>query len=98
MPQIEIFSEQELSQAWRFNVQVLGDGGDLHRCTVTLAWADYNFWSHDGSDAPATVAEAVIEFLLTKLAPDQLPEKFDASLARRRFGDADDVIPQLIRR
>jgi hypothetical protein len=98
MAPIEIISEQELGNAWRFVVQALGEDGNLHRRTVTLAWADYNFWSHDGSDAPAVVAEAVIEFLLTKMPPEQLPEKFDASLARRRFGDADDVIPQMIGR
>lgn len=98
MPQIEIISEQELSNAWRFEVQVLGDGGELHRRTLTLAWADYNLWSHDGSDAPAKVAEAALEFLLMKMPAEQLPPKLDASLARRRFADADEVIPQLIGR
>jgi hypothetical protein len=98
MPQVEIISEQELGNAWRFAVQILGDGGDLHRRTMTLAWADYNLWSNDGADAPAKVAEAVLVFLLGKLLPDQLPEKFDASIARRRFADADEDIPRLIGR
>ena len=98
MPQIEITSELELTNAWRFESQVLGDGGELLRLTMTLSWADYNLWSQDGSDSPAKVAEAVLEFLLARLSLQQIPGKFDASLARRRFADADDKIPHLIER
>ena len=98
MPQIEILSEHELGRAWRFEVQVLDDGGALHRHIITLAWADYNLWSQDGSDSPAKVAEAVVEFLISKASPVELPAKFDASLARRRHEDADTAIPRLIER
>jgi hypothetical protein len=41
---------------------------------------------------------AVVEFLLSRLGLADLPAKVDASVARRRFPDADAEIPRLIRR
>src|SRR5438034_806703 len=98
MPQIEIISEEELANAWRFVFQVLDDRGSIRKHTLILAWADYNLWSTDGADAPAKVAEAVLTFLLSKLDANELPTKFDASLARRQFGQADELIPKFIER
>jgi hypothetical protein len=98
MPQIEIISEQERPGHWRFEVQALDDAGTLRRHTVTLSWADYNLWSTDGGDEPSRVADAVMNFMLSRLGADAIPAKFDASLARRRFADADQVIPTLIGR
>ena len=96
MAQIEILSEQEQPGCWRFEVQVLDAGGSLHRINVSLSWADYNLWSQDGADQPARVVDAAINFLLSRTAAGDLPVKFDASLARRRFADADRMIPTLI--
>ncbi len=99
MAQIEILSEQEQPGRWRFAVQVLDEAGTLRQHQVTLAWSDYNRWSADGADDPNTVVDAAINFLLTQITPGDLPPRFDASLARRRFGDkADQVIPTLIGR
>jgi len=94
--QIEILSEQEQPGCWRFDVQVLDSAGALRRHAVSLSWADYNLWSQDGADEPARVVDAAINFLLSRTPADDLPAKFDASLARRRFADADRVIPTLI--
>jgi hypothetical protein len=94
--QIEIISEHEHPGYWRFEVQVLDDAGTLRRHTLTLSWADYNLWSQDGSDEPSRVADAVMNFLLAREGPATLPIKLDASFARRRFSDADRVIPTLI--
>ena len=98
MPQIEIISEQERPGHWRFEFQVLDDAGTLEQHVMTLAWADYNLWSSDGADEPSRVADAVMNFLLARERAAALPAKFDASLARRKHRDADQVIPTLIGR
>lgn len=96
--QIEILSEGHTKAGWMYDVQVLDDQGDLRRHRVTLSWADYNLWSADGSDEPAKVVEAVVLFLLSRSGAHELAEKFDASIARRKFAAADQQIPKLIRR
>lgn len=98
MAQVEIISEQELPGAWRFEAQVLDDQGRLSTHRITLSWADYNLWSADGADEPGTVVEAAVLFMLSRTPAHDLAEKFDASIARRRFADADEVIPRMIRR
>lgn len=98
MPQVEIMSENEVKGGWEFIAQVLTDDGDLHRHRVSLSWADYNLWSADGGDQPEKVIEAVIGFLLSQTPAESLAERFDASIVRRRFADADEQIPKLIRR
>lgn len=97
MAQVEILSETERDGGWTFAVQVLDESGRLHPMQITLSWADYNLWSADGSDAPASVMDAVFAFLLQRLHAHELPVKFDASWARRKFADADALIPPLIR-
>lgn len=96
--QIEILSEVESPGCWRFEVQVLDNSGELRRHAVTLAWADYNRWSQDGADEPSRVVDAAINFMLARADAIELPAKFDASLARRRYADADRIIPTLIGR
>jgi hypothetical protein len=94
--QIEILSEAEAPGRWHFEVQVLDNAGALRRHAVTLAWADYNLWSQDGADEPSRVVDAAINFMLSRADAAELPAKFDASLARRRFPNADQIIPTLI--
>lgn len=96
---VEILSECEVRNGWSFEARWRKDAaGATTRQTVQLSWADYNHWSVDGADPPQRVAEAVIRFLLSRLDPDVLPKRFDAATARRRFSDADQEIPKLIRR
>ena len=40
--------------------------------------------------------EAVLRFLLTKLAASEVPARLDAATARRRYPDADARIPRLV--
>jgi hypothetical protein len=97
--QIEILSEQEQPGRWAFEVQSLDNAGTLRSHAVTLSWADYNLWSQDGADEPSRVVDAALNFLLGRVEAHDLPAKFDASLARRRFPDeADRTIPTLIGR
>jgi hypothetical protein len=97
MPQVEITKEEEGSGSWTFALRIAGDGGEAAR-TLKLSWADYNLWSGDGADPPHAVAQAVVEFLLGRLSLTDLPARIDASIARRRFADADREIPRLIQR
>ncbi len=93
---VEILDEHDASDGWSFDAQVLAPSGDLSRVRVRLSWADYNLWSPTGADTPASVVRAVIEFLGSRLSLGDLGASFDASIARRRFGDADESIPKLI--
>jgi hypothetical protein len=94
----QIITERENASGWSYQVQTAaGNSPEPRRFTMQLSWADYNHWSSTGSDPPQRVAEAVLRFVLSHLDPTELPDQFDASLARRRFDDADQLIPRLIR-
>ena len=93
----EIITEHEEAGGWLYDFQsVTEESGKLQKHQMHLSWVDYNHWSATGSDNPQKVAEAVLGFLLSRLAISELPDHFDASLARRRFGDADETIPKMI--
>lgn len=94
---IDISNEREGPTGWSFDVHVIPADGPAQRCTLKLSFADYNHWSMSGTDAPASVARAVVAFMLENLRDEALPVTFDAALARRRFAQADEVIPTLIR-
>ena len=93
---IDISNEREVNGGWTFDVRVNAPDGRSQQCSMKLSFADYNHWSGSGTDAPSHVARAVVAFMLQNSPPDALPELFDASLARRKFSDADAVIPTLI--
>ena len=98
MPDVQIESETEDHDGWTFRLRVAADNAEPpSRPTLRLAWADYDLWSADGADPPHAVAAAVVEFLLSRLAPPGLPPHIDASMTRRQFPDADHEIPRLIR-
>lgn len=98
MPESWIERETEDHDGWTFHLRIAAEPGDPPSPrTLRLAWADYDLWSTDGADPPHTVALAVIEFLLSRLKPSDLPDRIDASTTRRRFPDADTQIPRLIR-
>ncbi len=98
MAVFEIITERDQAGGWSYRVQSPDSKtGQLHHFNMQLSWSDYNHWSATGNDTPQSVAEAVLSFLLDRLEPQDLPDKFDASLARRRFDDADQVIPTVIR-
>ena len=99
MSAFEIVAEREGPGGWAFEVQVVGaEEGGLRSLTMQLSWSDYSHWSRDGADPASAVAEAVMAFLLDRLPADELPARFDASLARRRFPAADEEIRGRIRR
>ena len=97
MPDVEVLSEQEFDGGWSFELRIGNDDGAGVTRTLRLAWADYDLWSNDGSDPPHAVATAVAVFLVSRITVADLPATLDASTARRRFHDADQQIPKLIR-
>jgi hypothetical protein len=95
---VQIESEREEDGGWTYRLRLAaGAAGPPVRCTLRLAWEDYDLWSADAADPPHAVAAAVVEFLLSRLSPSDLPASIDASVARQRFSDADTEIPRLIR-
>jgi len=92
-----IVRERESTSGWAFTIRVQYEGtARLHE--ATLSWADYNLWSPAGADTPSAVMQAAFQFLTARGHADDLPERFDASLARRLHADADVVVPTLIHR
>lgn len=94
MHQIRIHSETDAAGGWKFTVETHVHSENPRRATMKLSYADYNLWCASGACAPADVARAVVRFMLEQC--NELPDSFDASLARRRFPQADAVIPTLI--
>jgi len=96
MIDVTVEHEQEAGPGWLFRMRIAtGDGPPATR-RLTLAWADYNLWSGDGADPPHAVAAAVLCFVLGRMPLDEVPDPLDAAWARRRFRDADGVIPGMI--
>lgn len=87
---VSVLTERESPRGWTFEVE-LPDGaapGARRRVDVTLAWVDYEYWSH-GSASPSRVAQAVVESLLDAAPERALPDRFDASTGRRWARDLD---------
>ena len=97
MAAVEVVSEREVTAGWIFVIQVLDDDGGLGRHDVRLSWADYALWSASGADEPASVAAAVVHYLLSRAPAGELRSSFDASISRRLHEDADNEIPGFIR-
>lgn len=92
-PGIRVITETESAHGWRFAISVPrlggggnsgggGDAGEPAQHDMTLAWVDYEHWSH-GMHSPSRVAEAVVGAVLDAQPERELPMRFDASTARR---------------
>ncbi|MCE9589943.1 MAG: hypothetical protein K8S99_05405 [Planctomycetes bacterium] len=89
--QIEIGPETEGPNQWAYEVRV-HHGTTTHEYRVTLSWSDYDLWSH-GRVAPERVVRAVFEFLLAREPAGEIMSKFDCSVVRRYFPEADRELP-----
>lgn len=92
MPQVNVQTETDIPQGWRYAVEVLHDDGSLSNHRLRLAWVDHNHWSGERSIPPSRVAQALVESLLD--AGRQVPDRFDASTARRWLPDLDHRIAE----
>ena len=94
MASIEIGTETEEKNHWRYEVQVK-EKGQRHSYDVTLSWSDYDLWSH-GRVAPEKVVHAAFKFLLQREPADDILSKFDCSLIRRYFPEVDTELQGLM--
>jgi hypothetical protein len=94
MPEIEIGPESRDPNRWRYDVTVF-DQGRTHHYHVTLSDADYDLWSR-GHKPPSRVVHAAFTFLLQRESPSEILPKFDCSIIRRYFPEADEHLPKLI--
>lgn len=90
MPQVDIQSESEVPQGWRYVVEVTHDDGSRTVHRLRLAWVDHNHWAGERPVPPSRVAQALVESLIDAGRP--LPDRFDASTARRWLDGADDAV------
>ena len=91
---VEVGREHESPQGWRFELSILRSGAqDPSRHDITLAWVDYEFWSH-GQTSPSSTAQMVVECLLAAKPELTLPPRFDASTCRRWVRDLDERVAE----
>ncbi len=93
---LQVASEREGTACWIFEICSGAQSDPIS--TMTLAWADYDWWSPDGRHSPSRVALAVVEVMQCAPSVDGvqavLPVKFDASTIRRRIPLADRLISE----
>lgn len=92
MTTIRVTEESDSRTGWTHSVSITHDDGRVQELTVTLCYQDYEYWS-GGSRPPERVTESLIESLLEPgegtNVPSPLPDKFDASTARRWMPEID---------
>ncbi len=94
MATVHIRSESEVPQGWRYVVEIDHDSGAPTSHRVRLAWVDHNFWTGERPIPPSRVAQAVVEYLLAARPDDDLPDRFDAAMARRWAPAIDRELPE----
>lgn len=82
---VRIETEEEFGRGWRYRAVVLR-GGVEQEYTVTLSWADHEYWS-GGRLPPSAVVEGVVRYVAARR--DDLPTRFDAATCRRWFPGID---------
>ncbi len=90
MATVTVQTESPARSGWVFHVLVNGDVV-AHEHDVALSWVDYDHWSH-GAIAPERIVQAVVEVLLDECPDRELPDRFDASTARRWCPQMDDLL------
>ncbi len=91
---VSVLTEREAMNAWRFEVELF-EGEQRRIVSMTLAWVDYEYWSH-GSASPSRVAETVVHAVLAADPSRLIPDRFDASTARRWIRDLDQRVRELL--
>jgi len=89
---IEIAEEREVERGWEHDV-IVSSGHARRAHTVRLDWADHDHWT-GGVCAPSRTTEILMTVLIEHAAdlPGDLPDRFDASTARRWLDELDTEI------
>jgi len=90
---ITVKHETETPRGWRYDIIVgAGTSGAADRALIVdLAWVDHDHWS-GGVCQPSRVIEAVMRVVVDLLPGEELPDRFDASSARRWVADLDGAV------
>lgn len=92
---VEVLTESEVSGGWTHTVRVRRAQGPDTVYTVRLAWVDHDHWC-GGTHPPSRVTAAVVERLVACEPILELPERFDASTARRWLPGIDEELAQVL--
>ncbi len=92
---VEVLTESEVSGGWSHTVRVRRAEGAESTHIVRLAWVDHDHWSA-GASAPSRVTEAVVRLLVACEPILELPERFDASTARRWLPGIDQELARVL--
>ena len=88
-----ILSQRDSDGCWLFEIEAAAeDGTPPRRHVLRLAWPDYDLLSPGGDVPPERVAAVVFAFMRDHPEFAPLPERLDASWARRRIAGADRLI------
>jgi hypothetical protein len=93
VPVVRVKTETEVPQGWRYVVEIEHARGGTTTHRLRLAWVDHHFWSGERPVPPSRVAQAVVEYLLAARPDDDLPDRFDAAMARRWAPAIDRELP-----
>jgi hypothetical protein len=87
---VTVQSETETTHGWSYLVRIERDGDKPTEHLVTLSWADHEHWT-GGASPPSRLVEAIARTLMKHEGegdvPSRLPDRFDASTARRWLAD-----------
>ena len=89
--EIELGPETEDAAGWAYAAAVFA-AGRVHRCRLSLSFADYDLWCR-GQHAPSRVARAALAWLVERDGPAAVPVRLDCATLRRRFPDLDAELP-----
>lgn len=91
---VSVLTEREGVNSWTFEIEML-EGEHRRVVFMNLAWVDYEYWSH-GTASPSRVAEIVLHAVLLAEPARVIPDRFDASTARRWIGDLDQRVREML--
>lgn len=91
---VSVLTERDAMNAWKFEIE-LAEGEQRRVVSMTLAWVDYEYWSH-GTASPSRVAEIVVHAVMQAEPARVIPDRFDASTARRWIADLDQLVREML--